>query len=35
VLVNGTMNSLTTVFMRLAPRSLVARVAASAMRGRV
>ena len=34
VLVNGTMNSLTTVFMRLAPRSLVAR-AAAAMRGRV
>jgi short-subunit dehydrogenase len=35
VLVNGTMNNLTTVFMRLAPRSLVARVAAAAMRGRV
>jgi len=35
VLVNGTMNSLTTVFMRLAPRGLVARVAAAAMRGRV
>ena len=35
VLVNGTMNSLTTVFMRLAPRSLVARVAAAAMRGAV
>jgi short-subunit dehydrogenase len=35
VLVNGTMNNLTTVFMRLAPRSLVARTAAAAMRGRV
>ncbi len=35
VLVNGTMNSLTTVFMRLAPRAVVARLAASAMRGRV
>jgi len=35
VLVNGTMNNLTTVFMRLAPRSLVARVAASGMRGQV
>jgi short-subunit dehydrogenase len=35
VLVNGTMNSLTTVFMRLAPRNLVARVTAAAMRGRV
>jgi uncharacterized protein len=35
VLVNGTMNNLTTVFMRLAPRSLVARVAAAGMRGRV
>jgi short-subunit dehydrogenase len=35
VLVNGTMNSLTTVVMRLAPRSLVARVAAAAMRGGV
>jgi uncharacterized protein len=35
VLVNGTLNSLTTVFMRLAPRSLVARVAAAAMRGRI
>jgi short-subunit dehydrogenase len=35
VLVNGTMNSLTTVLMRLAPRSLVARVAAAGMRGRV
>jgi short-subunit dehydrogenase len=35
VLVNGTLNSLTTVFMRLAPRSLVARVAAAGMRGRV
>ena len=35
VLVNGTMNSLTTVLMRLAPRSLVARVTAAAMRGRV
>jgi uncharacterized protein len=33
VLVNGTMNSLTTVVMRLAPRCLVARVAAAAMRG--
>jgi len=35
VLVNGTMNSLTTVFMRLAPRRLVARVAAAAMRARI
>jgi len=35
VLVNGTLNSLTTVFMRLAPRSLVARAAGAAMRGRV
>src|SRR4029077_11815947 len=35
VLVNGTMNSLTTVVMRLAPRRLIARMAASAMRGRV
>ena len=35
VLVNGTMNNLTTVFMRLAPRSLVARAAAAGMRGRV
>ncbi len=34
VLVNGTMNSLTTVFMRLAPRSLVARMVAGTMRGR-
>ena len=34
VLVNGTMNSLTTVFMRLAPRSLVARMVAATMRGR-
>ena len=34
VLVNGTMNSVTTVFMRLAPRSLVARMVAAAMRGR-
>ena len=33
VLVNGTMNSLTTVFMRLAPRSLVARMVAATMRG--
>jgi len=35
VVVNGTMNSLTTVFMRLAPRSLVARVTGAVMRGRV
>ena len=35
VLVNGTMNNLTTVFMRIAPRGLMARVAAAAMRGRV
>jgi short-subunit dehydrogenase len=35
VLVNGTLNSLTTVFMRLTPRSLVARMAAAGMRGRV
>ena len=35
VLVNGIMNSLTTVFMRLAPRSLVARMVAATMRGRV
>jgi len=34
VLVNGTMNSVTTVFMRLAPRSLVARMVAATMRGR-
>ena len=34
VLVNGTMNSLTTVFMRLAPRSLVARMVAATMGGR-
>jgi hypothetical protein len=27
------MNSLTTVFMRLAPRSLVARMVAATMRG--
>ena len=33
VLVNGTMNSMTTVFMRLAPRSLVARMVAATMRG--
>ena len=33
VLVNGTMNSLTTVLMRLAPRSLVARMVAATMRG--
>jgi len=32
VLVNGTMNNLTTVFMRLAPRSLVARMVAASMR---
>lgn len=35
VLVNGTLNSLTTVFMRLAPRGMVARIAAAGMRGRV
>jgi short-subunit dehydrogenase len=35
VLVNGFANSVTTVFMRLAPRSLVARAAAAGMRGRV
>src|SRR5262245_38283110 len=33
VLVNGTMNNLTTVFMRIAPRGLVARMAAAVMRG--
>ncbi len=35
VLVNGLANTLTTVLLRLAPRGLVARVAAAAMRGRV
>ena len=34
VLVNGTLNALTTVGMRLAPRSLIARVTASANAGR-
>jgi len=33
VLVNGTMNNLTTVLMRLAPRSLVARMVAASARG--
>jgi uncharacterized protein len=35
VLVNGMLNNLMTVGMRLAPRRLLARVAAGAMRGRL
>lgn len=35
VLVNGTLNNLLTVGMRLAPRRLLARVTAGAMRGRL
>jgi short-subunit dehydrogenase len=35
VLVNGMMNNLTTVFMRLAPRSFVARMVAASARGGV
>jgi uncharacterized protein len=35
VLVNGTMNNLTAVFMRLAPRGFVARMVAASMRGPV
>jgi hypothetical protein len=33
VLVNGMMNTLTTVLMRLAPRGLVARMVAASARG--
>jgi hypothetical protein len=33
--VTGTINNLTTVFMRLAPRGFVARMVAASMRGPV